>query len=355
MLTKNLTFADRAEIVTPYGIPVMPLTPRTKDAFLKEWQNLATTDPDQIAKWEKKNPAYNCGAVGRKGGFWIFEVDDSTLYDRVKKETGHSLDELDTLVVKSSGAKRHYYFKHNSRSEAMGNFSADGKDGEIFSVRGHNAYVVSPGSIHPMTGQQYEVVTVPTFGEIPTAPDWFIKWLLASKPSSVASKTEKIPDIIPLHARNKTLTSLAGAMRRKGASKSAILAALRETNRQCQVPLPDSELATIAKSIAKYPPVKDEINEPPFKSNGQPKSSGAPPIAFAESGNSPPAKNGINESEIADARIKDMPKGVLDGWLALFSVTTTLGQYLANPSETLAVSRFDLGESITRFVAGICD
>jgi hypothetical protein len=257
-----ITFADRAAIVTPYGIPVMPLTPRTKIAFLDEWQRIATTNPTQIAEWEKKNSAYNCGAVGRKGGFWIFDVDDPNLFDRFEQETGHSF-EFDTLIVKSSGAKRHYYFKHNSRSEAMGNFSADDKDGEIFSVRGHNAYVVSAGSIHPKTGQPYEVITEPTFGEIPTAPDWLTDWLLTYSKPSDATKKEKIPETIPLHSRNKTLTSLAGSMRRRNASESAILAALRETNQQCEAPLPEAELAGIAQSIAKYPPAKDAIGTSP--------------------------------------------------------------------------------------------
>jgi hypothetical protein len=255
--SRPLTFADRAACVTKYGIPAIPVKPRSKEPVLNNWQNLATTDPVRIAEWDKKNSQYNCGAVGRAGGFWIFEVDDPTLSTRIEIETGHSLDELDTLVVKSSGEKRHHYFKHDSRSEAMGNFSADDKDGEIFSVRGHNAYVVAPGSIHPKTGQPYEIVTEPVWGEIPTAPNWLMDWLLRAKSAS-APKTTQIPETIPTHSRNQTLTSLAGVMRRKGASKSAILAALRATNHQCQPPLRDVEVITIAKSVAKYSPAECE-------------------------------------------------------------------------------------------------
>jgi hypothetical protein len=260
-----LTFAERAAILTKYGIPAMPLEPRDKRAFLNNWQHLATTDADQIANWNKQNPEYNCAAVGRKGGFWILDVDSPTLFARCEQEIGHSLDELDTLVVKSSGEKRHYYFKHDSRSEAMGNFSADDKDGEMFSVRAHNAYVVSAGSIHPKTGQPYEIVTEPTWDEIPTAPDWLMDWLLSYSKKQSAAKSAEVPETIPLHSRNTTLTSLAGAMRRKGASKSAILAALRETNKQCQPPLSDSELKTIAQSMSRYQPAKDESSgsEPP--------------------------------------------------------------------------------------------
>src|SRR5207245_10692493 len=114
-----LTFAARAAILTKFGIPVMPLKPRDKDAFLPEWQKLATIDAAQIARWDEQNPDYNCAAVGRTGGFWILDVASPTLFARIEKETGHSLDELDTLVVNSSGEIRQYYFRHDSRSEAM--------------------------------------------------------------------------------------------------------------------------------------------------------------------------------------------------------------------------------------------
>lgn len=258
-----MDFAGRAALVTQYGIPVMPLLPRQKKAFLEEWPTLATVDADQIARWNKENPKYNCGAVGLPDGVWIFEIDNPTLYARIEKETGHSLDDLDTLVVKSSGEKRHFYLKQDSRSESLGNFSFDDEAGEVFSVRAHNAYVVGPGSIHPDTGQPYEIMNEPTWREIPMAPDWLMDWLVPYSKKVGSTKSTKIPETIPMHSRNKTLTSLAGAMRRKGANGAEILAALRVTNQRCQVPLAEDELATIAASISRYAPAKTrEENEP---------------------------------------------------------------------------------------------
>jgi hypothetical protein len=56
-------------------------------------------------------------------------------------------------------------------------------------------------------------------------------------------------------ARNATLASLAGAMRRRGASQEAITAALQaENERRCDPPLTDAEVAGIAASIARYRP-----------------------------------------------------------------------------------------------------
>jgi hypothetical protein len=55
--------------------------------------------------------------------------------------------------------------------------------------------------------------------------------------------------------RNATLASLAGSMRRRGMTGSAILAALVEENAlRCTPPLPEREVRDIARSISRYPP-----------------------------------------------------------------------------------------------------
>jgi putative DNA primase/helicase len=55
--------------------------------------------------------------------------------------------------------------------------------------------------------------------------------------------------------RNATLTSLAGSIRRRGAPTPVILAALLEANRlQCQPPLDEDEVRSIAASIGRKPP-----------------------------------------------------------------------------------------------------
>lgn len=55
--------------------------------------------------------------------------------------------------------------------------------------------------------------------------------------------------------RNCTLTSMAGVMRRKGMSQSAIEAALLEENSaKCLPPLADDEVCRIAASVARYEP-----------------------------------------------------------------------------------------------------
>ena len=63
---------------------------------------------------------------------------------------------------------------------------------------------------------------------------------------------------IPEGARNNTLTSLAGRMRRQGMTHQAIEAALLHENAQrCAPALSEHEVRSIAASIAQYPPQTD--------------------------------------------------------------------------------------------------
>ncbi|VVO88112.1 hypothetical protein PS903_02136 [Pseudomonas fluorescens] len=61
---------------------------------------------------------------------------------------------------------------------------------------------------------------------------------------------------IPEGGRNTILTSFAGSMRRRGMGHESIMAALTiENASRCSPPLPESEVATIARSVAGYAPV----------------------------------------------------------------------------------------------------
>lgn len=60
---------------------------------------------------------------------------------------------------------------------------------------------------------------------------------------------------IPEGKRNNTLTSIAGELRNKGLEKKALYMVLMEINsNRCQPPLDKKEVASIASSVAKYPP-----------------------------------------------------------------------------------------------------
>ena len=54
--------------------------------------------------------------------------------------------------------------------------------------------------------------------------------------------------------RERMLCSILGAARRRGANQAELLALAEATNRRCQPPLGDRDLARLTHSIAKYPP-----------------------------------------------------------------------------------------------------
>lgn len=69
--------------------------------------------------------------------------------------------------------------------------------------------------------------------------------------------------------RNSRLTSIAGAMRRQGTDQEAITNALLAINQtQCQPPLSDAEVRSIAKSTSRYSPRLIEIPKESSSRNG---------------------------------------------------------------------------------------
>ena len=194
------TFLDRASSMIEYGVPVAPLPPCKKFPPPKGWQGFATTNIETIKGWLVPNgqPAIaaedsNCASVATLDGFWFLDIDNmQAVSDRIKREADHKLQEIMTLVVRSSGEKRHLYFKQNDASRALGNFSYTNPDGEeLFSLRANGEYVVSPFSVHPNTGTEYEITRNT---DIIEAPIWLTDWLRTTKCSSRERKEKLAAD-----------------------------------------------------------------------------------------------------------------------------------------------------------------
>jgi hypothetical protein len=132
-----------------------------------------------------------------------------------------------------------------------------GKKEELrFQAKG--AQTVLPPSRHE-TGSLYAWVPGRGPGEIEAAlaPKWLLEQLRPGGPKSAGRKAPALADGEPISdgARDDTLASLAGSMRRRGMSKEGIEAGLLAENEQrCDPPLPDEQVRKIAESIARYPP-----------------------------------------------------------------------------------------------------
>src|SRR5262249_49362217 len=72
---------------------------------------------------------------------------------------------------------------------------------------------------------------------------------------------QTIPDKIPQHKRDITLTRIAGYFRYRGMVAEEILQALKEINKQrCKPPIKEEQLIKIANSVAKYDPSRTLVD-----------------------------------------------------------------------------------------------
>lgn len=154
-----------------------------------------------------------------------------------------------TQVTPTGGEHRIYRKPVDLYVPNTSNILADGID-----TRTHLGYIVCEPSI--IDGNQYSLLDCSLLDgdntEIADAPDWLID-LLGNwrKPKVTTEQTGKITE----GGRNDRLTRIAGSMRKYGADENSIYAALSSVNAtQCNPPLPDSEVRTIAHSIARYEP-----------------------------------------------------------------------------------------------------
>ncbi|MGQ9851700.1 MAG: phage/plasmid primase, P4 family, partial [Aggregatilineaceae bacterium] len=250
LLQAALSYAAR-------GWPVLPLRPRGKEPLTAHGFKDATTDPAIIVGWWQRWPDANVGiATGGPSGLMVLDVDprhggDDSLYD-LERQHGPLPDTIESLT---GGGGRHILFRC---PDGLGG----GKLAEGIDIKANGGYIVAPPSIHP-SGQRYswEVAHHPDDVALADPPGWLLAMLSAPK-AAPAAFPPPTANRIPSGQRNSTLTSLAGSMRRKGASQAAIEAALLQENAaRCDPPLPEDEVKRIAASVARYEPTAtDELD-----------------------------------------------------------------------------------------------
>lgn len=256
-LVSDTPFMRRASLLIERDVPVIPLRPNTKVAFVSKWQDIATTDRAQVEEWAQDYPDANVASVAKAqlDGVWFFEVDRAGFTKQIEEETGQKIPE--TFMVRSSPGRGHYYWKQTAASISMGNRQARDQQGELWSARVSDRYVVGPGSIHPTTGKTYDVLRDHPIVE---APQWLIDFCIAN---DAKAKTEKpktghaeldSEEPIAEGGRNNALTSILGKARQvlKMDREQLYAYGLDVNQKRCRPPLPDSEVRTIANSVAGY-------------------------------------------------------------------------------------------------------
>ncbi len=232
------------------GAPIFPCkpdkSPRTANGFYA-----ATTDEDQIRRWWAAHPSDLIGLrTGKVSSVFVLDVDNGgeglASLAKLEAERGR-LPETYTVRTpgnpgkgKEPGEQRYFRYPPDAGKVK----SSVSELGTNLDVRGDGGYVIAPPS-YGYTKDSGE------FGVFAEAPRWLVEMVRDDGPE----RSHEIGEVIPDGRRNASLTSLAGSMRLRGASATAILAALVEENSiKCHPPLPWREVAAIAKSVGRYAP-----------------------------------------------------------------------------------------------------
>jgi Bifunctional DNA primase/polymerase, N-terminal/Protein of unknown function (DUF3631)/Primase C terminal 1 (PriCT-1) len=237
------------------GWRLHPLKPHSKMPWLKNWQHLASDDPQQFDSWLREYPQCNLAVVcGSASGVWVLDVDGEQGDAAIRElRLQHGGDWLQTLTC-ITGRGRHLYYAwppgHEIRNSA-------GKLAQGLDVRGDNGYALIPPSTNE-SGHTYQWVDATT--PIGEAPPWLLDMVDSPSPQC-QSKADTA--VITEGQRNATLASLAGTMhRRMMTPESIVTALLTENSSRCRPPLPESEMRAIATSIMQYAPGDGQANAP---------------------------------------------------------------------------------------------
>lgn len=189
-----------------------------------------------------------CGPVS--GGLVVLDLDDLD----VAQAVGCDLElQRSTSLVESPSGGLHLWLRQ-TEGAARCQPLRDQSGRAIGDLKGLGGYVLAP----PSPGYRFISEAEPL--AVSDAYAWAAE-LLRGVGVELADRhngdgpAEPIGESIPQGQRNAALTSLAGSMRRRGASEASIRAALEAENAaRCQPPLEASEVAGIAASVGRYPP-----------------------------------------------------------------------------------------------------
>lgn len=248
-----MTLAEAALTYASWGWRVLPVAPGAKIPATRHGVHDATTDPEQIRRWWRTNPNFNVGiACGEGSGIICLDVDPRNGGDTAWSGWIGEHGPINGSCALTAGGGEHHLVVwqpglRSCKLDAGIDLLADGR------------YFVAWPSIIGERSYQWEASADPLDGVGPQALP--ARWLAAIQ--SRLSKARERATVLAgseliSGGRNSGLTALAGSMRRHGMTEAEILAALQIANEtRCDIPLPVSEIQSIARSVARYEPEVD--------------------------------------------------------------------------------------------------
>lgn len=233
------------------GWPVFPVAWQGKEPLILGGFKNAFLDENKIrSTWTA--PLYPTNIAIRTGELSKTVVVDcdakhggETEFRQVLAELDLDPMVLDTFTVRTGGGGFHFYYEHPGGFIPCRVGLRPGLD-----IRADGGYVVAPPSSHP-SGNTYEITHNVKLAPL---PEVLLQWMLRTRSISVGALQEGTDGVVE-GGRHDYLFRLGGALRRPGLSEKALSAALHTQNVQlCKPPLPEHEIDSIVRSLARYAP-----------------------------------------------------------------------------------------------------
>jgi hypothetical protein len=229
---------------------VLPTRPATKAPLTDNGVHDASTDPDIITGWWERWPRANVAIAVEPSGLVVLDIDPKPgaveFWRNVERRCPAAHD---TLTVLSPSGGFHKYYRALAGQRIPRRISGLHAGVDVLGA----GYVIAPpsrtgrGVYHWHAGLYHD-------GEPARLPGGLLE--LIDSVRGHPSATQAIPSKIDAGRRHDALVSLAGRLRHWGMTSDEILAALQAVNDgRCVPPLGADELAAIAMSIARYPPM----------------------------------------------------------------------------------------------------
>jgi hypothetical protein len=197
--------------------PVFPVIPARmngeggKVPRVSEWQDVASTSPEQIIAWWREMPTSNVGVLcGPRSGLLVVDLDfkpDRGIDGRAALaalEAVHGPVPLGPRVCRGSGSL-HIYFAYDPRlGNSVGNVPG-------IDVRAEGGFVVGALSFHASSGDRYLWVDGTAELPLPMVPTWLVDAL--SKPAPAAKRRKRRSGLRPASLPPSATAYAAAALR----------------------------------------------------------------------------------------------------------------------------------------------
>lgn len=244
---------DYALACVEQGWAVFPLVPNTKRPLTPNGFKDASKSVFAVRKWWTEHPDANIGlATGEASGLIVIDVDVKN-GAKGRESLGQIKGLPPTLTVATPSGGWHLYYVYPPGGLRSKNGLLPGID-----LKADGGYVVAAGSMIDNNPYNY----IDPEAHFISLPGDVLDYLTRHRNGNgTHPEAPPVGDVIADGARNATLASVAGSMRRRGADVETITAALKVMNKKrCRPPLPDKEVESISASIARYPPESSAPN-----------------------------------------------------------------------------------------------